>query len=345
MIQSLLPILDRTTLASAASSVTLQVPESYELLFLEWHDVYGDNIAARNILLTYNSDGGGNYDHSRQLFGTASSTTNTAVSIPIGTIGDTDGVMWHNSGQMVIFNRDGSEKVGIGSEDNIHGDNNDIDGLHQENKWRTTSGVITTITLTASASSNFTAGSRFILRGISTVAASPVGGMNPEIVQFIGSADATGASVTLPTIPSGFERLWLFAHDVYGNSTSLRYPQITFNGDTGANYDYSGAAFGSASSTSNAQPNITVGDYSDTNGVKRHLHECLEISNRAGQEKVIIGTVVTHDDGGVSEDDVVGYHIEAKWRNKTDEIATITYTPSASDFAGSGKFYLFGLRI
>ncbi len=348
IIPALMPVIAQTTLQAPAASVSLVVPSGYEILFLEWSDVYGNSIASRDLYMTFNGDTAGNYDGSMQQFGAASITSNAELEILIGAIGDTDGIQQHSSGFATIFNRDGAEKVVIGTRFRVDkadgsGTIEDVVGYHIEGKWRTTSGVITTLTITASAN-NMTAGSRFILRGLRTSGAPALG--SQDIVQFIGSVDVNaGGSVTFPTIPSGYSLLWLFTHDITSDNNNAASILLPFNSDTGAYYDYSNSSFGTASSTVNAASNIIVGTVGDDDGVDYHSHGFHSISNRKGQEKVLIGTHVRHQAAGANQHDLDGKHHEGKWRNKEDEISTLTLASGGGSFDRSGKAWLFGLKI
>ena len=157
-------------LTGTVASVSFVVPAGYGILLLEWHDVYGDSIASRDIYLTFNSDTAGNYDDSMELFGTASSTNNAGSEIILGEIGDTDGIQQHSSGFLVIFNRASQEKVVIGTRFRVDkadgsGTIEDVFGYHIEGKWRNTTNSITLLTISASVNS-MVVGSRFILLGV-----------------------------------------------------------------------------------------------------------------------------------------------------------------------------------
>ena len=98
-------LLGDTILTAVAASVSFVVPTGYDILFLYWHDVYGDNAAATAMRMRLNSDTGNNYDYSEVNFGSASSTTNAGAYILLGYIGDTDGDQLHQNGIVTIFNR------------------------------------------------------------------------------------------------------------------------------------------------------------------------------------------------------------------------------------------------
>ena len=347
IIPALMPVITEVTLAAAAASVSLTVPTGYEILFLEWSNVGGDENTAQNIFIQFNGDATGNYDCSYQSFGSASSTSNARSNIFFGLIADADGVINISSGHATIFNRAAQEKVFIGTEayfDNSAGGGaDDLTGKHTEGKWRNTSAEISSLLLYPGAG-NFAANSRFILRGLRTSGAPGLG--SADIVQFIGSATATGASVTLPTIPAGYGILWLFAHDIGGDNTAIKYITLRFNSDTGNNYDFSLQQYGSASSTTNASTYILIGSIADSDAQDFHSNSLFTIFNRTSQEKVVIGNETFYDNGaGAGADDLIGIHSEAKWRNTTNEISTLTLTPTAGNFAGSGKFWLFGVKI
>ncbi len=347
IIPALLPVIKDVTLDAAAASVEITVPAGYEILFLEWSGVYGDQVATKNIYLRFNGDTGNNYDYSMQPFGTVSSTANAGTVIIGGQFSNTT-LGYYNSAKLLIFNRASQEKVVIGNNVITIASAEDLTGWHNEAKWRNTSDEISTILIFASGG-NFTAGSRFILRGLRTSGAPALG--SQDIVQFIGSVDAIGASVTLPTIPAGYGMLWLFLHDVYSDHNDWSYGGMTFNGDSGGgsnNYDdvlYS--AFGSASSTSNGTDFIITSLNGDVDASKTHGAGFVTIFNRAAQEKVVIGTLVSYREATATSNahDLSGYHKEAKWRNTSDEINSIVITPVVGNFAGSGKIWLFGVKV
>ena len=348
IIPALIPVIKEVTLDVAAASVAFTVPNGYGILFLEWHNVMGDDNSARAVKVTFNGDTGNNYDISFVAFGTASSTVNATAFVQIAATADADGLNRVSNGSAIIFNRTGTEKVVIGSDgrwDAADGSGtvNDFTGAHIEGKWRTTAGVITSITITP-AIGNFLANSKFIIRGLRTNHAPALG--SQDIMQFIGSQDFVAAGNTFSGIPKGYAMLWLFWHDIYGDSIASRDILMTFNGDAAGNYDDSLQPFGTASSTLNAEADIIIGEIGDTDGVQQHSSGFLTIFNRAGQEKVVIGTRFRTDkaNGSGTIEDVVGYHLEGKWRNTTDEISTLALVPSVNSFA-AGKFWLIGVRI
>lgn len=348
IIPALIPVIKEVTLDAPAASVEITVPSGYEILFLEWYDVYSDQISGEALYMRLNGDTAGNYDQSRKAFGTASLTSNAANLIPLGDIGDTDGAQKRSNGMLLIFNRASQEKVIIGTDVKFEkggGGANDLTGTHLEAKWRNTSDAITTILVYASGG-NLTAGSKFILRGLRTDKAPALG--SQDIIQFIGSHEVTGteASVTLPAIPPGFSQLWLFWHDVYGDSNTDQNIDLTFNGDTGNNYDYSRTGFGSASSTVNTDAHTQFNRFGDNDNEEAHTSGFVTIFNRASQEKVLIGTDVRVDkaNGDVTIEDLAGAHLESKWRNTSAEISTMTLVPSTGNFSG-GKFWLIGVKV
>lgn len=156
-------------LTAAVSSVEFVVPKGYDVLFLEWSEVYTDNGSAITLELTLVSGTGG-YDDSYVALGSASSTVNAVNGITIGTCDDAAANLWRSNGFVTIFNRAAQEKVVIGLETIFKkGTTNtdDVLGYHMEAKDRDTSSAIIQVTITASAG-NFTADSRFILLGIRT---------------------------------------------------------------------------------------------------------------------------------------------------------------------------------
>lgn len=345
IIPALIPVITEVELASAAASVELTVPSGYEILFLEYQDIYGDNIGDLSIYIRFNDDTGNNYDYSISSFGAASSTTNAAGQILVANwYSDTDGLQRHCSGLLTIFNRSGQEKVVIGSGVEIQkaGANpEDLFGKHFEAKWRNTSDEINKISCISQAG-NFTAGSKFILRGLRTAKAPHLG--SQDIVQFIGSADATGSSVTLPTFPKGYAMLWLFWHDIYGDQNVDTDIKLQFNGDTGGNYDYSNQPYGNASNTLNTRTFAKLGSMGDQDQDQVHSAGFATIFNRAAQEKIIILSEARIDEADVEAEDIIGQHGQNKWRNTSAEISSIVLAPSAGNFT-AGKFWLIGVKI
>ena len=350
IIPALIPVIDEIEVGTVAS-VEFAVPSGYEILFLEWHDVYGDQTASQAIEMTLLSAGSG-YDDSYQAFNAASSTAHNTAGITIGTFGDVDtngadGEHFYSSGNLIIFNRNGYEKVVIGKEAYYSDDSGatnpeDIVGMHIEAKDRNT-GVIVTVTLTPSAG-NFTQG-KFILRGLRTAKAPHLG--SQDIIQFIGSHEVSGteASVTLPTIPPGYAMLWLFWHNIQGDSTAFRAIQMTLvSGASG--YDHSRQAFGTASSTTNAADFIDIGGMADSDDRKYRANGYAVIFNRAGQEKVIIGAVGRWRDTNAvaGANDMEGRHLEGKDRDASSEISSVALAPADGNFT-AGKFWLIGVKI
>jgi len=138
--------------------------------------------------------------------------------------------------------------------------------------------------------------------------------------------DAPAASVSFAGIPAGYAMFLLLWHDVYGDNILQKDLYLRFNGDSGNNYDFSLRPFGTASDTNHALGYIQIASVGDTDGHEIHGTGQLWISNRATHEKVVTGFEYTVHKGGAHVEDVIGRHIEAKWRNVADEISTITIT-------------------
>lgn len=156
--------------APAASVEVAGIAAGYAAFLLIWSDVYGDNAAAQALYLTFNADGGANYDYSEIAFNAATSTVHAAAFIYIGRCGDTAGVELHDSGFLIIFNRAANEKLTIGTSVEVQeagGNVEDAIGRHLEGKWRNVAAEISTVTITPSVG-NFVAGSRFVLLGVKT---------------------------------------------------------------------------------------------------------------------------------------------------------------------------------
>lgn len=342
-----IPVISETTLTAAASSVEINVPAGYEILFLEHHSVYGDNIAVQWLDMTFNGDTAANYDYSRQSFNSAGSTSNAQSLIQIGACGDTDGNEPHDNGIHVIFNRASQEKVVMGTRHYFMGKTggigDDCYGVHNEAKWRNTSDPITLITITASVG-NFTANSKFILRGLRTDSAPALGGR--DIVQLIGSTELTGSqeNITFSGIPPGYGILWLFWHFMYGDNILQKNMGVIFNSDSGNNYDFSLQRHGSATSTTNGATQILLGVFSDTDGAAINANGFAVIFNQNGQEKVVVGTNTDVDKGGGNAEDLDGYHIEGKWRTAT-EINSVTVLSGNINFVSGAKVWLLGAKL
>lgn len=156
--------------APAASIEFSGIAAGYAVFLLIWHDVYGDNAAEQQLRLTFNSDGGANYDFIIKDFSGTGTTSNAQTFIHIGNCGDTDGNELHSNGFLLLLNRATSEKVGIGTGVNFKKGGVDVEDLlsyHLENKWRNVADEIDTVTITPSVG-NFVAGSRVILLGVRT---------------------------------------------------------------------------------------------------------------------------------------------------------------------------------
>ena len=154
---------------------------------------------------------------------------------------------------------------------------------------------------------------------------------------------ATTASVSF-VVPTGYDILLMYWHDVYGNRAAAQNLRFRFNGDTGANYDVSPATFGTASSTTNGATTLSTQNFGDTGNTQAHVSGYAVIFNRASQEKVFIGHGTIHETGGVNQHDLTGAHFEAKWRNTSDEIYTILIYPNAESFVAGSRFTLLGIK-
>lgn len=156
---------------------------------------------------------------------------------------------------------------------------------------------------------------------------------------------ATAASVSF-VVPTGYDILLLSWHNVYITDNDLQNLELTLVGSTGE-YDHSFIALGTASSTTNAQDLIIIGQCGDDDAVKRISAGFVTIFNRLAQEKVVIGleTGFYNSAANGTDDDVFGYHIEAKDRTTDEEISAVTITASNSKlFAVDSRFILLGIN-
>lgn len=160
-----------TILGAPAASVEFAgIVAGYAAFLLLWHDVYGDNAGSQNLHLTFNGDGGNNYDLCILDYGTAPTTTHAASHIRIGQVGYTGAEELHDNGKVRIFNRAASEKFVSGRSLRCPegaGEINDVLPKYIASKWRNVTDEIHTITITAEVG-NFVAGSRFVLLGVKT---------------------------------------------------------------------------------------------------------------------------------------------------------------------------------
>lgn len=156
--------------------------------------------------------------------------------------------------------------------------------------------------------------------------------------------DAPAASVEFAAIPAGYAAFLLLYDNVYGDNAAIQGLSLTFNEDSGNNYDVSRKAFNQATATGGPTSAISLGNCGDTDD--RQLHSCgdLLIFNRAAIEKLVRGFVCDTDKGGANVEDSEGYHVESKWRNVADEISTITITPSVGNFVAGSRFILMGVK-
>ncbi len=195
---------------------------------------------------------------------------------------------------------------------------------------------------------NITANSRFILRGLRLGGAPHIG--TPDRVQLIKDIQLTGNSAAEAiTIPPGFEEILVLWSNIEGDDAGIQALELTLNADTSAHYDDSYIALGTASNTNNAASGITIGTFADASGagfIDDISTGFVTISNRKGQEKVVIGSEVFFDNSAeATADDLAGYHIEGKWRNKEDEISTVTITPTGGNMISGGRITVLGLKL
>lgn len=155
---------------------------------------------------------------------------------------------------------------------------------------------------------------------------------------------APAASIEFAGIAAGYAAFLLIWNDVYGDNAGDQILQLTFNSDSGANYDYSQLGFGTATSTTNAANYIRLPSCGFVGDGQLHVNGKLLIFNRASQEKIAFGASVSVQKGGAGIENLTGYHIEAKWRNVADEISTVTITPSVGNFVAGSRVILLGVK-
>lgn len=156
--------------APAALVEAADIPAGYAAFLLLWHDVYGDNAAVQRLYLTFNGDGGANYDYAINPEDFVSAAENAATYIVIGMCGDTDGVEQHSNGFLNILNRAGQEKICQGTQlyyQKAGGNAEDVVIQEHFGKWRNVADEISTITVTVSVG-NFVPPGRWILLGMKT---------------------------------------------------------------------------------------------------------------------------------------------------------------------------------
>ena len=109
-------------------------------------------------------------------------------------------------------------------------------------------------------------------------------GGNDGTVDSANTWQGTGAqsTITLSQIPSGYGELILILSGVMDNTDSLKNIKMTFNGDTGANYDWSDEEFGAASSTTNGATSAIIGAAGNKDDVAGVWDGVYRIFNRAG---------------------------------------------------------------
>ena len=165
-------------------------------------------------------------------------------------------------------------------------------------------------------------------------------------VELIGDQILLAATASVSFIvPVGYGILLLFWHDLYGDQATNQSLKTRFNGDAGANYDVSQVAFGSASSTLNASTFAVFAIFGRTDPNETHNSGFITIFNRAGQEKVIIGTECQVFKAGGAVEDVFAQHLEGKWRNTSAEINAILLYASAGNMTAGSCFTLLGVKI
>lgn len=149
-----------TTLGGPAASISFAgIAAGYAFFMVIFSNLYGDGVANQTIQMTFNGDGGNNYDSSPAFHATA--------FIGCNSVGTTGGEQRHLSGVIYINNRASYQKVATLLLTAWFGDDNDVTPFNMGGKWRNVADEIATITFTLSAG-NFTTGSRIILLGVST---------------------------------------------------------------------------------------------------------------------------------------------------------------------------------
>lgn len=153
-------IADILTTGSVASVAFTDIPGGYAHFLILIDNLYGDSADSQLIALTFNEDGGANYDHNTNV-------GQTQIYLGI-TFGDTDGDQRHTNVKMFIDNQASKQKF-VSSEHSFWkgSDNNTADPTLKTGKWRNTIDEISRIDLTANTG-NIIAGSRFILMGVKT---------------------------------------------------------------------------------------------------------------------------------------------------------------------------------
>ncbi len=154
---------------------------------------------------------------------------------------------------------------------------------------------------------------------------------------------AAAASSVSFVVPKGYDILIFMWHHAKGDNVAPQALRLTFNGDGAGNYDHSRRAFNLASDTTNGAAFILFDFVGETAAADWIANGFVTIFNRAAQEKVVIGTVDNIKTVGVDAHDAFGRHIEAKWRNTSDEIILVTITASVGNIIAASRFTILGI--
>lgn len=156
--------------------------------------------------------------------------------------------------------------------------------------------------------------------------------------------NVVGGATVILLVPIGYDELILHWSNVYVDHADLQNLQMTLVSGAGG-YDYSRVAFGGALATSNAANFILLGQAGDSDDVIQVSSGLVTISNRAGQEKVVIGTEVYFDNSaGALADDVTGYHIEGKDRDTSSAFTSVVLAMGNGNIAALSRFILLGIN-
>ncbi|GAI95450.1 unnamed protein product, partial [marine sediment metagenome] len=151
------------------------------------------------------------------------------------------------------------------------------------------------------------------------------------------------ASIEFSSIPSGYAAFLVIWNDIFNAYVNVIDFTMHFNGDSGANYDYSIQPFNAISDTIHAATSLLIGITGDSSeGI--HSFGQIHIQNCVDAEKVYNGRELRIEESGSIPHDVKGSHLEGKWRNNSDEINTITFSQEGQNFTAGSRIILLGIK-
>lgn len=179
----------------------------------------------------------------------------------------------------------------------------------------------------------------FILLGILNSQVTGAGGGSYELIES-NILTTSASSVTFSSIPQDYKHLQIRAV-VQNSGTSLN--KITFNGDTGTNYDFHSLTGTGSSVTSAASNNVAYLDYRTaftSDGANLFAPLILDLLDYSSTSKNSTARLFTGYDR-VSFAQIMLR--SGLWRN-TAAVTSITFDANTQQFVSGSRFSLYGVR-